>query len=123
MNIALWIVQVILSAMFLMAGVMKAFQYERAKASLPWVKDVPQGLTTFIGVSELLGGLGLILPALTGILPWLTPLAALGLTVIMILATLFHTQRREPQAIVFTVVLLVLAGFVAYGRFVLVPLS
>jgi uncharacterized membrane protein YphA (DoxX/SURF4 family) len=81
MNIALWIVQAILAAMFLMAGVMKGFQYELARASLPWVKDVPRRLTNFIGVSELLGGLGLVLPMLTGIWPWLTPLAALGLTV------------------------------------------
>src|SRR5262249_33633424 len=61
MNIALWIVQVLLGGMFLMAGVMKAFQYERAKASLSWVKTVPRSLTTFSGISELLGGLGLLL--------------------------------------------------------------
>ena len=122
MNIALWIVQVLLAGMFIMAGAMKAFQYERAKTSLPWVKDVPRGLTTFIGISELLGGLGLLLPAITGILPWLTPLAAAGLALIMILAIGFHAWRREPQAIVINVVLLLLAAFVAYGRFVIVPL-
>jgi uncharacterized membrane protein YphA (DoxX/SURF4 family) len=122
MNIALWIVQVLLAGMFIMAGAMKAFQYERAKASLPWVKDVPRGLTTFIGISELLGGLGLLLPAITGILPWLTPLAAAGLALIMILAIGFHASRREPQAIVFNVVLLLLAAFVAYGRLLIVPL-
>ena len=122
MNIALWIVQVLLAGMFLMAGVMKAFQYERAKASLPWVKDVPRGLTTFIGVSELLGGLGLLLPAITGILPWLTPLAGAGLALVMILAIGFHAWRREPPAIGFNAVLLILAAFVAYGRFMVVPL-
>lgn len=123
MNILLWIVQVLLAALFLMAGVMKTFQYERAKATLPWVKDVPRGLTTFIGVSELLGGLGLVLPALTGILPWLTPLAALGIALILLLAAIFHATRRELPAIGFNLVLLVLAGFVVYGRFVIVPLS
>ena len=122
MNIALWIVQVLLAGMFLMAGVMKAFQYERAKASLPWVKDVPRGLTTFIGISELLGGLGLLLPALTGILPWLTPLAGAGLALIMILSIGFHASRREGPAIAFNSVLLALAAFVAYGRFLIVPL-
>ena len=95
MNIALWIVQVLLGGMFLMAGTMKAFQYERAKASIFWVKDVPHGLVTFIGISELLGGLGLLLPALTDILPWLTPLAGAGLALIMILAIGFHIRRRE----------------------------
>jgi uncharacterized membrane protein YphA (DoxX/SURF4 family) len=122
MNIALWIVQVVLAGMFLMAGVMKAFQYERAKASLPWVKDVSRGLVTFIGVSELLGGLGLLLPALTHILPWLTPLAAVGLAVIMLLAIIFHIRRGEGQAVIINIVLLALIAFVAYGRFVLMPL-
>jgi len=106
MNIILWIVQILLAVMFLMAGVMKAFQYERAKASLFWVKDVPRGLVTFIGICELLGGLGLVLPVLTGILPGLTPLAALGLALIMLFAMIFHATRREPQAIVFNLVLL-----------------
>jgi hypothetical protein len=69
------------------------------------VKDVPQGLVTFIGISELLGGLGLVLPQLSGILPWLTPLAALGLALIMLLAMGFHARRREPQAIAINLVL------------------
>jgi uncharacterized membrane protein YphA (DoxX/SURF4 family) len=107
--------------MFLMAGVMKAFQYERAKASLPWVKDVSKGLVTFIGISELLGGLGLVLPLLTGILPWLTPLAAVGLALIMILAMIFHARRGESSAIIFNLILFALAGFVAYGHWVLLP--
>ena len=122
MNIALWIVQVLLAGMFVLAGVMKAFQYERAKTSLPWVKDVPRGLVTFIGISELLGGLGLLLPAITGMLPWLTPLAGAGLALIMILAIGFHASRREGQAIGINSVLLVLAAFVAYGRFLIGPL-
>lgn len=123
MNIALWIVQVLLAGVFIMAGVMKAFQYERAHATLPWVKDVPRGLTTFIGISELLGGLGLILPALTGILPWLTPLAAAGLALVMLLAMGFHATRREPQAIAFNAALFALAAFVTYGRFAIAPLG
>jgi uncharacterized membrane protein YphA (DoxX/SURF4 family) len=122
MNIALWIVQMLLAGMFLMAGVMKVFQYERAKASLSWVKDLPRGLVTFIGISELLGGLGLLLPAISGILPWLTPLAGAGLALVMLLAIGFHASRREGQAIGFNAVLLVLAAFVAYGRFLIVPL-
>lgn len=122
MNIALWIVQVLLGGMFIMAGVMKAFQYERAKASVFWVKDVPRGLVTFIGIAELLGGLGLLLPAITGILAWLTPLAVAGLALIMFLAIGFHASRREAPAIGFNAVLLILAVFVAYGRFIAVPL-
>ncbi len=122
MNIALWVVQVVLGAMFIFAGVTKAFRYEQARASLPWVKDVPHGLTTFIGVAELLGGLGLLLPALTGILPWLTPLAAAGLALVMVLAAGFHVTRKEWPGIGVNTVLFILALFVAYGRFVIVPL-
>lgn len=122
MTIAIWIAQVLIALMFLLAGAMKAFQYERAKASLPWVKDVPKQLVTFIGVSELLGGLGLLLPALTGILPWLTALAAGGLALIMVLAIVFHASRREWPAIGFNGVLLILAVFVAYGRLAIAPL-
>src|SRR5947207_9526113 len=99
MNIALWIVQMLLGAMFVFAGVLKAFQYERAKASLFWVKDLPRGLVTFIGISELFGGLGLLLPSITGILPWLTPLAGAGLALIMILAIGFQASRREGAAV------------------------
>jgi len=122
MNIALWIIQVLLAAAFIFAGVTKAFRYEYAHATLPWVNDVPRRLTTFIGVAELLGGLGLLLPALTGMYPWLTPLAAAGLALVMFLAIGFHTTRREWPAIGFNTVLLLLAAFVAYGRFMIMPL-
>lgn len=122
MNIVLWILQVLLGATFIMAGLMKGFMYERAKVSIAWVKDFPQVVVRFIGVAELLGGLGLILPALTGILRWLTPTAATALAVVMLLATGFHIRRKETQFAAFTFVLTLLAAFVAYGRFVLEPL-
>jgi len=116
MNVTLWIVQILLGLMFLMAGSMKAFSYEKAKASLPWVKDSTKGLVTFIGVVELLGGLGLILPYAFGIAPILTPIAALGLGVVMILATGLHAKRKEYQGIGMNIILLALALFVAIGR-------
>lgn len=116
MNIALWIVQILLAFMFLMAGSMKAFNYAKAKESLPWVKDVSKGLVTFIGVAELLAGVGFILPAALNILPVLTPMAAIGIAIIMILSALFHLRRKEYTGIVFNVVLLALALFVAIGR-------
>ncbi len=82
---------------------------------------MPRGLLTFIGVSEMLGGLGVVLPALTGILPWLTPLAAAGPALIMLLAAGFHLRRKEvPQALL-NAVLLALAASVAVGRFVIPP--
>lgn len=116
MNIALWIVQILLGLMFLMAGSMKAFAYEKVKASMPWVKDSSKGLVTFIGVAELLGGLGLILPYATKIDPILTSAAALGLALVMILAAGFHAKRKENQSVGMNIILLALALLVAVGR-------
>jgi uncharacterized membrane protein YphA (DoxX/SURF4 family) len=123
MNIALWVVAVSLALAFLMAGTTKAFRYERARQQMPRVKDVPRGLVAFIGSAEILGALGLILPAATGILPWLTPLAAVGLAVVMVLAGGFHASRHEYSGIGMNLILPLLAAFVAYGHFMLVPLA
>ncbi|WP_040949483.1 DoxX family protein [Gorillibacterium massiliense] len=116
MNIALWIAQGISALMFLMAGMMKSFQYEKAKASMDWVKTSPKGLVTFIGVAELLGGLGVILPYATGIAPVLTPIAAIGLAVVMLLAAVFHARRKEYSSIGMNILFVALAVFVAVGR-------
>ena len=116
MNIALWMLQVLLGVMYGFAGQLKALQYDKALAMLAWVKDVPHPLVTFIGICEMLGAVGLILPWLTGIKRWLTPLAALGLATIMTLTLPFHFMRGEWKAIPFNLVLLGLNAFVAWGR-------
>lgn len=117
MNIALWIGQVLLGAMFIMAGAMKAFQpVEALVESLPWVTTVPAALVKFIGVSELFGGLGLLLPSLLRIKPFLTVWAAIGLVVVMLLAAGFHATRGEFPAIGVNVVLMAIAAFIAWGR-------
>jgi uncharacterized membrane protein YphA (DoxX/SURF4 family) len=115
-NIALWIVQAFLALLFLMAGGMKTFQYQKAKAGMPWVKESSRGFVAFIGIVEILGAIGLILPDLTGIAAWLTPASAAGLGLIMLFAAIFHARRKENQAIGMNVVLLVLAAFVVYGH-------
>jgi uncharacterized membrane protein YphA (DoxX/SURF4 family) len=118
MNVFLWIVQAVLAAMFVMAGLMKATQpKEKLAPKLPWVEDFSPGTVRFIGVVELLGGLGLILPAATGIAPILTPIAATGLAITMVLAAATHIRRREPSAVAFNAILFALAVFVAWGRF------
>ena len=118
MNVFLWIVQALLAAAFVMAGMMKATQpKEKLAPRLPWSEDFSAGTVKFIGVAELLGGLGLILPAATGIAPILTPIAATGLAVIMALAAITHIRRKEPSAVLFTAALFLLAAFVAWGRF------
>lgn len=121
MNIALWIVQGLLAAMFLMAGVMKATKSKAEIAEkMAWAEDFSANAIKTIGILEILGAIGLILPAATGILPWLTPVAAIGLVLTMIGAAITHARRSENSSIGMNVMLLVLAAFVAYGRFALV---
>ncbi len=123
MNIALWVAAVLLALVFLTTGIMKTVRYEQEGQKLESIKGLPRRLVALIGVSEILGALGLIVPAATGILPWLTPLAAAGLALVMILASGFHVTRREYSGIGLNLILLLLAIFVAYGRVALVPLA
>jgi len=88
-----------------------------------WPGDIPAWLVRFIGLAELAGGLGLILPALTRIQPQLTPLAGAGLALVMFLAAGFHLSRGEFGFIVPNIVLLALAAFVAYGRWQVAPIA
>ena len=100
MSIALWIVQGLLALAFLLAGLMKSFSpLEKLKKNMAWVGDVPAGLVRFIGIVEILGALGLILPKLTNIVPQLTIAAAIGLVLVMLSAAVFHVRRKESSAI------------------------
>ena len=127
MNIVLWILQGLLAVVFVMAGSMKLTQSkdglkEKGGERMAWVDSVSANNIKLIGLLEVLAGIGLILPQLTGILPILTPLAAVGLVLTMIGAIILHVRRGDgAQASVANVVLLLMAAFVAYGRFVLVP--
>jgi uncharacterized membrane protein YphA (DoxX/SURF4 family) len=124
MNIVLWVVQILLALAFAMAGFMKVSQpIDKLETRMGWVKDVGRRGVRLIGSLELLGAIGLILPAVTGIWPWLTPVAAAGLALTMVGAMITHGRRGEYSGIGANVVLLVLALFVVYGRFVLVPIS
>ena len=119
MNIVLWIVQVLLAIMYGMAGVMKTFQTAKAKEQMPWAKKRSDQFVRFVGTSELLGALGLLLPMLTGVLPWLTPLAAIGLTLIQILAILTeHLPKKEYNILPVNIILLALSVFVVFGRWI-----
>jgi len=117
MHVTLWIVQGLLAALYLMAGGNKAFQsVEELAKMLPWVAESPVGLVRFIGLSELAGALGLILPSLLRIQPKLTIYAALGLTVLQILAIGFHVMQGESNMIGINMVFIALSVFVAWGR-------
>lgn len=122
MNIALWVLQGLLALAFGMAGLMKMTQpKEKLAPQMPYVEDFSQNTIRVIGLLEFLAAIGLILPALTGILAILTPLAAVGLVLTMIGAALTHLRRKEYPGIAINLVLLVLAAVVAYGRFVAYP--
>lgn len=124
LNIALWVVQVLIGSMFLMAGLMKTTKPMADLAKmLPWTAVVGEAMTRFIGASELAGGIGVLLPAITRILPVLTGIAAAGLTLVMILAAGFHLSRGEAQFVPVNVVLGGLAAFVAWGRLLKAPIA
>ena len=123
MGIALWVVQGLLAVAFLGAGATKLSQpKEKLAKNMTWVEDFSQGKVRLISTLEIVGALGLVLPALTGVLPWLTPLAALGLALLMAGAIYTHLRRKEAPAVVPPAVLLLLAALVAVGGFFVVPL-
>lgn len=119
MNTAFWIAQGLLAAMFLMAGFTKSTQSkEKLEKQFPWVKEFSLVTARLIGISEILAALGLILPRITGIAPILTPIAAVGLCVIMLLAIVtVHLKNKEYKEVGLNLFIFLLAGFVAYGRF------
>lgn len=122
MNEVLWIAQIILGLIFLMAGFMKATQpREKLATTMAWVNDFSATQVRIIGVLEVLAGIGLILPMLTNILPILTPLAAVGLVLTMIGAMIVHIRRGEYSGTIVNIVFLAMAAFVAYGRFIALP--
>jgi uncharacterized membrane protein YphA (DoxX/SURF4 family) len=117
MNIVLWIAQILLAAMYGMAGIMKTFQTAKAKEQLPWAKNRSDSFVRFVGTAELLGAFGLIFPMVTGIWPWLTPLAALGLLAIQVLAIFTeHLPKKEYNVIPINVVLIAISAFIMLGR-------
>ena len=116
LNLALWAGQVMLAS-FAIGGFMKLFMpIEPFAATSPWVAAIPPWLLRSIGAVEILGALGVILPAATRIKPWLTPLAAAGLAAVMALALVFHLARGEANLIPANIVLGAVALFVAWGR-------
>jgi uncharacterized membrane protein YphA (DoxX/SURF4 family) len=118
MNVFLWIVQAVLAALFALSGLQKVGQpIEKMTGRYPWMGDVSATTVRFIGVMEVLGAIGLILPAATGIAPILTPIAATGLALLMAVAVLFHIRRGEAQGVVVAGILLVITALLAGLRF------
>jgi hypothetical protein len=119
-NIALWTVQGLLAFVYLTAGGLKVVRPREklvATGRLDWMKDNSDAVVKAIGAVEILGALGLILPGLTDIAPILTPIAAAGLVIVQIGALRVHLTRNERQPLPVNAILLLLAAFVAIGRF------
>ncbi|TIQ29637.1 DoxX family protein [Mesorhizobium sp.] len=124
--IGLWSAQVTLAGIFGMAGVSKSFlsPADLVAMGVNYATELPEWLLRFIGASELLGAIGIILPALTRILPRLTPLAALGFVTILVLAIGFHAARGDlATALPFNLALLGLSLFVVWGRWFKAPIA
>ena len=120
----IWSGQTLLALIFGMAGYLKAFgAMEDLGMSMPWTSEVPEYLVRFIGVSELLGAIGVMLPSLTRIQPRLTVAAAGGLATVMILAMFFHLSRGEYAYMPVPMVLGCLAGTVAWARGLYSPIA
>lgn len=127
MNNLLWVLQIFLAIVFAVHGWIYVAWPPSAAAMIEKRNDgkslgLPSPLRTFIGVCELLAAVGLILPGLTGILPWLTALASAGLIIVMLGAVTFHLSRRETSTAVISLVLVALCVIVVYGRVAVVPL-
>ena len=118
MNVTVWVLQVLLALAFLAAGVIKTTQpRQKLAASMGWVEDFSDATVRTIGALELLGGLGLLLPAVTGVATVLIPLAAAAMAVLMVGAAATHRRRGELPLVGFNAVLLLLAVVVAWARF------
>lgn len=122
MNTALWTGQILLALVFALSGFGKVSQpVAKLQARMNWTKHVAPLFIRLIGSLEIAGALGLILPKATGYLPWLTPVAAVGLVLTMMGAILTHVRLHEAKAVSVPIVLLLLALFIAVGSFVFVP--
>lgn len=124
LTISLWIGQLVLAVIFMTASYVKtSTPLEELAINLPWTADLPGFLIRVIGVCEGLGALGLVMPSLLRIQPWLTPLAGASLTVLMALAGAFHLIRGEMNLLAGVVILGVLAAGVTWGRLKDAPIT
>lgn len=119
MNLALWIIGIVLAVGFAASGLMKIVRSKEqlVASGFGWAQDLNPTAIRLIGVAEILGAIGLIVPAATHIAPILVPLAAVGLALVMVGAAAVHARRKEAPIVAINAVLLGLAIVVAWGRF------
>jgi|SRR5688572_12206632 len=120
MNIVLWILQVLLAAAFFAHGLLLLVPPPDIAAQM--VASLPRWFWVFLGIAEVLAAIGITLPGLSRILPWLVTWAAVGIMIVMVSATVWHIARNEMSSAVITFVLLAMATFVAYARARILPI-
>ena len=123
MHKVLWALQLIFGVYFVVIGATHFILPEGLPAQMAWMYELSPTLHVVSGTAEILGGLGLILPGLTGIQTRLTPYTAIGLATVMVLACGWHIQRGEWQNVPGNVVPALVMAFIAYGRLRLRPLA
>ncbi|MGO1971571.1 MAG: DoxX family protein [Propionibacteriaceae bacterium] len=127
MNIALWIIACVAAVAYAVGGASQAFltkeKYRSLAASQHWVDDFGAGHIKAIGVTKMIGAVGLVLPAVVGIAPVLVPLAACGLMLVMAGAATTRFRRNEWNYMVGDVAFLGMFAFLAWGRFALAPFA
>lgn len=124
MKKVLWILQIVLALMFLMAGTFKTFSpIPELAVRMPWVNDFSESMVRFIGFSQLLGGIGLLLPSLLRIKPILSVWAGFGLALVMICAAFYHVSKGEFSALPTNFILGGIAAFVAWARWRKFPIE
>ena len=121
MNIALWVVQILLAVAFFLHGLL--FLAPPPEIAAMMNASLPRWFQVFLGVAEVLAAIGLTLPGVTRVMPWLVPCAAVGVMIVMLCATPYHIYRGDPvSSTITTFVLLLMASFVAYGRWRIAPI-
>ena len=121
-NTVLWVLQWLFGVYFIAIGILHFIVPEGMPAPMEWMYDLSDTLHVVVGIAEVLGGLGLILPSITRIQPQLTVYAAVGLLLVMVGAVVYHLDRGESQSVVTNVFIGAVMAFVAYGRWNLAPI-
>ncbi len=116
LNVILWIAQSILSILLLSGAVMKFMPVEKISGMMPWTGEVPIVLLRLLGVIDLLGGVGLILPGLLRLKPVMVIWASVGTSILMLSAIIFHISRVETHVIGFNIICVLIAIFITWGR-------
>lgn len=117
METTLWTMQVILATVMIASGTVILIFKGKLKSKLTWLTEYSTAMVAFICLSKIAGGIGLAVPMLSGIMPILTPIAAIGIATIMLLAFSYHIRKKEYKDVPATIIFFAMAAFIAYFRF------